>query len=152
MDAVKSRLSRRTIVTGLAVGAAGAGAAAFGAIGRTFLTPADAGEGNWWSGPGIDLKRAGISTWRRRIGNSFVVDSDAGSATYTLARVDAFPSPGERPDDVTRDVAFALVFEGDRRVDGNRIYNVRHNGGAFDIFFSPSDPSAERPILQAVFN
>jgi hypothetical protein len=152
MDAVKSKLSRRTIIAGLVVGAGGAGAAALGAIGRTFLKPADAGDGSWWTGPRIDLPRAGISTWQRRIGNSFVVESEAGSADYTLARVDAFPSPGERPDDVTRESAFALVFEGDRRLDGNRIYNVRHNGGAFDIFFDAADPAVERPILRAVFN
>jgi hypothetical protein len=153
IDAEKGRLSRRAILTGIAVSGAGAGAAAL-ALGGRFVPEASDAEGSWWSSPPVALETAAARDWAGRIGTDFEIQSEAGPVAMRLVAVTPFQSSGERPPEAWRQRAFMAVFEAQEAQfpAGDRIYSAMHSTGAFDIFLSAPDQTGSRPRLNAVFN
>ena len=150
----RNKHSRRSILAGLAIGGTGMGAAAMALGGRGFAPLVGDAEASWWSVPPVALETAAASAWFGRIGEIFEVETEAGKLFLRLARVQPLISEGARPDDVTRQRAFALQFEGDgdQWPAGAQIYKVRHAVGELDIYFDAASARVGTSILQAVFN
>jgi hypothetical protein len=153
MEAGKNKLSRRTMIAGLSVGAASLGGAAFATLNGARSLSRDGDQDSWWSSRPIALERAAMLEWSGRIGEEFKIAAGEKAASYKLATVTALPSIGERPAEVARRRAFLLVFEteGEGAGDGNTTYNVSHANGVLDIFFDPSEGESPKR-LSAVFN
>lgn len=144
-------IARRKLIVGGACALVGAGAIAVPAL-RAAL--GDGGEtqdsaGTWWTPAQLVLSRAGFDEWGRQVGTAFVIRTETGSLSATLTAVKPLNSEGDRPDAVSRDRAFALVFNAGRSAaKGDRIYPVQHpTHGDLNIYFSPSAGG-----LLAVFN
>ncbi|MDB5670184.1 MAG: hypothetical protein JWO25_1143 [Alphaproteobacteria bacterium] len=151
----KSKLSRRSILAGLVVGAGTVGAVAVAALNRGVIAPRlDGSEGSWWTRRAVALENAGLNDWTSQIGADFDIGTPEAGGTFKLVKVEPFLSPGIRPVDVSRDRAFMVAFEGsgEIRPEGDRIYQVKHMAGTLDIYFSAADTSLPTPRLQAVFN
>ena len=144
------KISRRTILGGLAVGAGGIGAAAFAGLGRELMPTMDSASGSWWNGGSVALGTAAMAEWSQRVGASFQLEGAGASETFKLAEVRPLLSVGKRPDDVARKRGFIAVFEGERMLAGDATYTARHADGAFDIFVTAGGDDKAR--LLAVFN
>ena len=141
-----SLASRRGVIAGLAVGAAVLGAAT-PALGRAG-TPI---RGDGLGGERVALDRAGLAEWSRQIGSEFVVAAEAGTAALTLIAVEPRMSEGARPGGVSRDHAFAAIFDASSApMRGDRIYAVNHSvSGTMSIYFSAAADSGR---VEALFN
>jgi hypothetical protein len=140
-----SRLSRRTLLAGLGIGAAAAGAYASPAL-QLDWTRKPGPKASWWDRQFTSLSRAGIDEWSRQIGTEFAL---GGGAVVRLAEVGALGPAGQRPAGV-RDRAFVLAFEpvAGALPAGDRILDVVHaEAGTMKIYFSSCDGNR----LQAVF-
>ena len=142
------RISRRKAL------AIGAGAAAAGVIGAPILVLAKSATtsdqtSSWWTSSSVNLATAGYEEWKSYVGKNFTLRSEVGDAKVGLQSVDLLPSSGDRPEDVSRDQAFKLVFAKPTRVPAcDRIYALRDpTGKEFGVYFSP--PGTK---LLAVFN
>jgi hypothetical protein len=103
-----------------------------------------------WAKPATDLAHAGMSQWQAMIGSSFTIVHEKGTATVRLQAVDALPSSGIRPPDVTRDKAFAVKFAKPSKdvPAGDRVYTVKQSTSLDQqILFAPV-----AAYLMAVFN
>jgi hypothetical protein len=152
MEAAQNRLSRRSILAGLAVGGAGVGAAAMALGGRLAPIVTDA-DGNWWDGPSVPLETASLAEWRGKVGETFEIGGAGDGGSYKLVDARPMQSSGDRPADLARQRAFAVEFEAitDAVARGNQTYAVRHGEGMLEIFFAIADP-ANPTRLVAVFN
>ena len=148
----KSRHSRRSILAGLAAGGAGMGAAAMAFGGRS-LAPLMADAESWWVAPPVDLQTANASAWFAKLGELFEISGPEDGGDYRLVAVSPMLSVGERPDDVSRQRAFAAVFEasGSSVAQGNRTYTVKNGGQSLELFFAIADPATGTRLV-AVFN
>ena len=129
--------------------AAGAIAAPIVALSKSGGTDSTQSSGSFWTRETINLATAGYEEWRSYVGKNFTLRSEVGDAKIGLQSVDALPSSGDRPDDVSREQAFKLVFAKPTRTPAcDRIYALRDpNGKEFGVYFSP--PGTK---LLAVFN
>ena len=148
----KSRHSRRSILAGLAVGGAGVGAAAM-AFGGGRLAPLVADSESWWVAPPVDLQTANASAWLANVGEIFEFSGPEDGGDYRLVEVTPMQSAGDRPFDVSRQRAFAAVFEasGTSVAQGNRTYTVKNGGQSLELFFAIADPATGTRLV-AVFN
>ena len=150
MKAIPSGIPRRRMIVGGACALVGAGALAVPAL-KAAMGDGETQDsaGSWWTATRLNLSHAGFDEWSRQIGTAFLVGTEKGALTATLAAVTPLPSKGNRPDEVSRDRAFALVFDAGRTAAaGDRIYPVRHpTYGDLNIYFSASTGT-----LLAVFN
>jgi hypothetical protein len=149
MAQVRSRVSRRNILIGLAGGAA----ASAGIIATTGIADSNslasllATEGNAPArGP---LAYGGFAEWQAQVGTSF--KSQSGHL-LKLVEVQAFAQKGSRPGQL-RDRAFIARFDitsgGSMAED---LYRVAHReGGIFDILLTSGSPDNPLRML-AVFN
>lgn len=145
-----SRLSRRTLLAGLGLGVAAAGAVASPAL-QLSWTRKPGAKGSWWDRQFTSLSSAGANEWSRHIGTEFAL---GGGVVAKLAAVQALRSPGRRPAGL-RDGAFAIVLEsaGGPLPAGDRILDVSHaEAGAMKIFFSACGDKCGGRRLQAIFN
>lgn len=149
MAQVRSHISRRNMLIGLAGGAA-ATAGTVSTNGFTesasfanLLRPAGIGHNG---GP---LAHAGYDDWKERVGTSFKAHS---GQVLKLVDVQAFRQQGARPAGL-RDRAFVARFdvtEGAALVED--LYGVAHaEAGAFEMFLTNAGP--DKPLrMLAVFN
>ena len=145
-----SRLSRRTMLAGLGLGVAAAGAFATPAL-QLSWTRKPGAKGSWWDRQFASLDRAGMDEWSRQVGSEFAL---AGGVVAKLSEVQPLRSPGRRPDGL-RDGAFALIFEsaGAELPAGDRMLDVTHSqAGAIKIYFSACGDKCGGRRLQAIFN
>jgi hypothetical protein len=146
-------LSRRKLLAGLTVSAVGLGAVAAQALNRTWFSRDARGSRSWWSRQYASLDNGGMNEWSRHVGSEFQVRTGSGAEAMKLVSVQPLTSKGARPAGVSRDRAFAAVFEGGSgQAPGDRIYDVNHKEGAMKIYFSLADPTSSTIRLQAVFN
>jgi len=149
MAQVRSHLSRRNMLIGLAGGAAAtAGTVATNGFSESasfanLLRPAGIGHN------GAPLPYGEYGDWKSQVGSSFKTHS---GHVLKLADVQAFREQGTRPAEL-RDRAFVARFditEGGALVDD--LYGVAHaEGGVFDMFLSSAGPDMPLRML-AVFN
>lgn len=153
MNKQDKKLSRRSVIAGAAVGAAGLGAATVSALNKSWFTDDARGEGSWWGRDHVALAQAGYEEWSRHVGSDFTLRTEAGAAGFKLAKVEPIASPGHRPQG-TRSRGFMAVFEapGGAKMAGDRIYPVEHPTGALDIYFSAASPNLPVARLKAIFN
>lgn len=156
MDGETDRISRRNLVVGLAGTAALLGAAGVSALPKGWLerrrsmVPA-----SWWDRRNWTLETAGINEWTSRVGNTFVLFRGTREIGMKLIEVRPFPSKGERPPEVTRDQAFAAIFEVGRHglPAGDRIYRVAHvRYGDMRMFLNARGTAASPNLAEAFFN
>jgi hypothetical protein len=151
----QATVSRRKLLSGLAVSAVGLGAVAASALNRTWFSRDARGSGSWWDRQFTALDHAGMNEWRRQIGSEFRVGAETGATSLKLVEVRPLASSGARPAGVSRDRAFLAVFDGGaagQRPAGDRLYDVAHSRGDMRIYFSAADPAATTARLAAVFN
>ena len=145
--------SRRKVIAGIAVGAAGLTAVAAPALNKTWFAKDGRGKGSsWWGRDSVSLETAGLDEWTRHVGSEFATRAEGGTATLRLVAVKPLKSLGERPDDVARDRAFVAVFDAGAAAPpaGDRIYAVNHKeSGDMSIYFGGATPAGN---LEAVFN
>jgi hypothetical protein len=153
MDKTESALTRRRmmLITGGAIAGAGALIAApfraeIAAVAREVLISTPMLRSL------VSLADAGYEEWAAQVGAVFTL---VDGTRLTLAGVRAFPSPGERPEDVGRDRAFVALFDParGRSVAPDLIHDATHpDYGPLPLFLSAaSDPLTTRRML-AVFN
>jgi hypothetical protein len=145
-------LSRRNIVLGGAVAAAGG---AYGASASTlgaswFRTVQKTGANVL----GIELTpHGGIAHWRSMVGQEFYVQTQSGTLQTKLASVEALNDGGEgRPLGLARDEAFCCLFDTGRQQppEGSATYAVAHRElGRTQIHMSCCKTPRR---LEAVFN
>jgi hypothetical protein len=154
MKSTTKAVSRRQMLAAAAVGAVAVGAAAAPMLSLSWLRRDDRRFNSWWSRQSLALERSGIEEWTRQVGTGFLLVAEAGPLPAKLVSVKAFPSSGRRPRDVTRNRAFAAVFDVDGTLPaGNRIYSLRHpQFGAMDVFFSAPGGIGTATRIEAVFN
>ena len=149
MAEVRSHLSRRNMLIGLAAGgAATAGTVATQGFSESpsfanMLRPAGLAP------CGLPRRYAGYSDWKSLVGSNFTAHS---GETLKLVDVQAFPHEGSRPSTI-RDRAFVARFDITKGAElGENLYGLAHPvAGAFDIFMSKSGP--DKPLrMLAVFN
>ena len=147
--AVKS-ISRRKAL------AVGAGAVAAGAVAAPIFGLATKQSGgktdllSWWPQQGPNLAVAGGNEWSAHVGKSFGLQTENGKGTARLLEVQPLPSRGDRPPEVSRESAFALVFSAPAGAApaGDRIYKLTHESGReMAVYFS-----ATAKNMLAVFN
>ena len=149
MERAVSTVSRRTAMLGLA------GVAVTAMVATTAFRPT-AGErarrvlaSNPLTRRFLSLANAGQAEWAGQVGSEFRIE---GGYRLRLVGVQPLNSVGARPADVTRDRAFAALFDvlGGMTMPGDLIYTARHaQYGALPLFLSATgDP---RRML-AVFN
>lgn len=149
-------VSRRRMIAGLAGVAAAGGFGAWALpVGwyeqRKALVPA-----SWWRRRNWTLATAGIREWTSQVGRSFVILGAHRELRLKLVEVRPFPSPGERPPEVSRDQAFAAIFDlvsRGRMANQDRIYrlaSVRY--GEMRVFLKPCGNAANPRRFEAVFN
>jgi hypothetical protein len=148
-QAASSTLSRRGVLGGvasLAIAAIVATTAFRPAVGdraRRVLA------GNSFTRRFLSLANAEQAEWQAQVGSDLTVE---GGYTIRLAGVRPLTSLGERPASVTRERAFAAVFDvrGGATMAGDLIYTVTHpQYGVMPVFLSATG-TARR--MQAVFN
>ena len=136
--------------------AVGAGAVAAGAVAAPIFGLATRPAGaktdllSWWPQQGANLAVAGGNEWSAHVGKSFGLQTENGRATSRLIEVQPLPSKGERPPEVSRESAFALVFSvpSGAAPAGDRIYKLTHESGReMALYFS-----ATAKNMLAVFN
>ena len=136
--------------------AVGAGAVAAGAIAAPIfgLAPKSSGSDtsllSFWPQQSVNLAVAGSSEWSAYVGKNFSIQTERGKATIKLVEIQALPSKGDRPPEVSRASAFALAFSlpSGAAPAGDRMYNVTPSGGRETImYFSPTAAK-----MLAVFN
>ena len=149
MAQVRSRVSRRNMLIGLAGGAA-ATAGTVATQGFTdsgsfanLLRPIGLGQS------GAPLPYAGYADWKAQVGSSFATHS---GETLKLVDVQAFAHKGARPGNL-RDRAFVARFDVTKGTAlAEQLYGVADpEGGVFDIFLSNANPDTPLRML-AVFN
>jgi hypothetical protein len=148
MVQVRSHLSRRNMLIGLAGGAA-ATAGTLATHGFTesasfanLLRPVGLGPS------GAPLATAGYADWANQIGSSFTAHS---GQVLKLVDVQGFPQKGARPGNL-RDRAFVARFDISKGASlSEDLYRVAHpEGGTFDIFLTQDSP--DKPLrMLAVF-
>ena len=144
------RLSRRNALA-VGAGVVAAGAVAAPIFGLT-VRPAATKTGllSWWPQQDVNLALAGNNEWSAFVGKDFAMVTEHGRGTARLLEVQALPSKGDRPRDVSRESAFALVFSAPTGAlpIGDRIYKVTNSAGReMPVYFS----ATTRKML-AVFN
>ena len=136
--------------------AVGAGAVAAGAVAAPIFGLATRPAGaktdllSWWPQQGANLAVAGGNEWSAHVGKDFALQTEHGRGTARLLEVQALPSRGERPPEVSRESAFALVFAAPSGAApvGDRIYKMTHaSGREMAVYFS-----ATATKMLAVFN
>ena len=144
--------SRRRMLAALGIGGAAAAAVAAPPLPLSWTRkPAGAG---WWNGFGGSLERGAMDEWRSQIGASFAVETEAGTASLKLVKVQPLNSTGRRPSSLGRDRAFAAVFEAEGGAPaGDRTYALAHEShGTVDVFMSAPYAAGSKARLEAVFN
>ena len=144
--------SRRKVIAGIAVGAAGLTAVAAPALNKTWFAKDGRGKGSWWGRDSVSLETAGLDELTQHVGSEFAASAEGGTATLKLVAVKPLKSLGERPDSVARDRAFVAVFDAGAAAPppGDRIYAVNHKAsGDLSIYFGGATPAGN---LEAVFN
>lgn len=136
--------------------AVGAGAVAAGAIAAPIFGLATKPAGakadllSWWPQKGANLAAAGGNEWSAHVGKTFGLQTESGKGTARLLEVQALPSKGERPPEVSRESAFALIFSppAGAAPAGDRIYKLTHESGReMAVYFSPTAKN-----MLAIFN
>ena len=134
--------------------AVGAGVVAAGAVAAPIFGLATKPAGaktdllSWWPQQGANLAVAGGNEWSAHVGKTFGLQTESGKGTARLLEVQALPSKGERPPEVSRESAFALVFSAPAGAAGDRIYKLTHESGReMSVYFSPTAKN-----MLAVFN
>ena len=136
--------------------AVGAGVVAAGAVAAPIFGLATKPAGaktdllSWWPQQGANLAVAGGNEWSAHVGKSFGLQTENGKGTARLLEVQPLPSKGERPPEVSRESAFALVFSAPAGAAplGDRIYQLTHESGrAMPVYFS-----ATAQNMIAIFN
>ena len=145
-----SSISRRKALA-VGVGAVAAGAVAAPIFGLA-TKPAAAKTDllSWWPQQGANLAVAGGNEWAAHVGKSFILQTERGKVGARLIEVQALPSRGDRPREVSRESAFALIFSPSAGAApaGDRIYKLTHESGReMAVYFS----ATARNML-AVFN
>ena len=149
-------VSRRGVMAGLAGTALAAGGAAVWALPTGWYdSKVAAVSASWWERRRWTLATAGSREWTRLLGGAFVLFAGGREIRLWLSEVNALPSPGTRPPEVSRKQAFVAVFDsrGVRLPVEDRIYRVAHvRYGDLQVYLKPfGDPS--RPnLMEAVFN
>ena len=145
-----SSISRRKALA-VGAGAVAAGAVAAPIFGLTTRTASsDTGLLSWWPQSGANLSVAGRNEWSAYVGKDFVIQTERSKSTVKLVEIQALPSKGDRPPEVSRESAFALAFSlpAGTKPAGDRIYKVTPAGGRETImYFSPTAAK-----MLAVFN
>jgi hypothetical protein len=146
----KQSLSRRkALAVGAGAVAAGAVAAPIFGLVRKTAAP-ETGLLSWWPQRDANLAVAGRNEWSSYVGKDFAIQTERGTGTARLLEIQSLPSKGDRPPEVSRESAFALVFSipsGAKPV-GDRIYKVTPAGARETLmYFSPAATK-----LLAVFN
>jgi hypothetical protein len=136
----KEFISRRKALTfGAGAVAAVAAAPILGLVRKT--AGSDTGMLSFWPQQSVNLAVAGRTEWSAYVGKDFAIQTERGVATARLAEIQSLPSKGDRPADVTRQSAFALVFTrpaGAAPV-GDRMYKITPPGGReTSMYFSPT--------------
>jgi len=145
-----SSISRRKAL------AVGAGAVAAGAVAAPIfglaIKPAETRTGllSWWPQQDVNLALAGRNEWSAYVGKDFALQTEKGKGTARLLEIQALPSKGDRPPEVSRESAFALAFSlpAGARPSGDRMYTVSHPAGREMIVYF----SATAQKMLAVFN
>ncbi len=152
MTSKAGQLSRRNLVLGGALAAAGgAYAASASALGSSwFRTVQKTGAGAL----GIELTpHGGIAHWRSMVGQDFAVQTPSGTIYTKLAAVEALHDGGKaRPLGLARDEAFCCLFDTGRQEApaGAGTYDVSHAGlGRTQLYMSCCKTPRR---LEAVFN
>ena len=149
MEHAAAPLSRRNILVGLA------GAAVTAVVATTALRPALGDRGRRalasksFTRRFLSLADAGEGEWQAQVGSEFTAD---GGYTLRLAGVRPLTSLGTRPPEVTRERAFAAIFDvrGGMTMAGDLIYTVTHpQYGRMPLFLSAT---ADPARMLAVFN
>ena len=147
---VDKRVSRRKAMYAIGGGVAVAGGLAVPILGQMTPKGGGSGGGSLWSRPAANLATAGMSEWQAMIGSTFSIIHEKGTASVRLQAVDALPSAGVRPPDVSRDKAFAVKFAKPNKdvPAGDRVYIVKQSTSLDQqILFAPV-----ATYLMAVFN
>lgn len=150
-------LSRRMLLAGLGVGAAGAAAAA-----GPILSLRLSGGGSpvrapsWWDRTFLSLHAAGLSEWSRLVGQNFALEVPSGSHLLRIAAVTAFPRSGPRPVTLARSQAFSVVFEslgGPPLPATDSVYQLVHRSfPPLPLYVSAPVAVGQKVRLSAVFN
>jgi hypothetical protein len=99
------------LLAGLGIGAIGVAAAAAPVLS---LRLADSGAGraaSWWDRTFLSLQSAGLAEWTSIVGETFTLETRAGSHVLRIAAAAAFPRSGPRPSSLARSQAFSVTFE-----------------------------------------
>lgn len=149
MEHAAAPLSRRNILVGLA------GAAVTAVVATTALRPSLGDRGrrllasNSFTRRFLSLAEAEQGEWQAQVGTDFAAE---GGYTLRLAGVRPLPSGGTRPAEVTRERAFAAIFDvrGGLTMASDLIYTVTHpQYGRMPLFLSAT---ADPKRMLAVFN
>lgn len=146
-------LSRRNLLIGLGVGAAGAAAVASPVMHLSLAAPSQ--PLSWWDRLFFSLQNGGTEEWKSVIGQVFSIEGENGTIPVLLGGVKLLLSKGARPSECTRTQAFALVFYAapERAPAGDRTYKVTHHTHpALDMFLSPAIRYPRGVHFHAVFN
>jgi hypothetical protein len=95
-----------------------------------------------------------MDDWSRAVGESFKVAGENGSSTLKLVNVKPLLSKGKRPAEVSRQQAFAAVFEADGSAPaGDRMYELQHGAmSSVNLHVGQAVQAGSRSQLVAVFN
>lgn len=139
--------TRRTMLAGLAGGAAAVGLASIPAA-RNRADPDS--KRNSFAGKRVPLDQASVEQWQAEVGSTFYAGTEAGAMALKLVSVVALPISGVRPAQL-RAQPFEVTFEavGSAVVPkGDRTYPLRHSAyGDFQLFFNHTGKA-----LKAIFN
>jgi hypothetical protein len=146
--------TRRNLVLALGAGSVGAAALA-GPTLNLAVSSAGSGAPGWWKRLFVSLAEGSADEWSAIRGQLFSLEGENGSVPVTLTEVKLLPSKGARPREVSRQRAFALVFNAPAgsAVGGDRAYRLRHRSyPPLDIYMDPARKMAQGIRLSAVFN
>jgi hypothetical protein len=148
--------SRRMLLAGLGVGAAGVAVAATPVPSLVLMGDESQDSGSWWNPTFHSLQAAGLTEWSAMVGETFSLARGRGSHLVRVAAVTAFPRSGRRPAALGRSQAFYVVFEsvaGPALPAADGIYQVAHSSyPSLPIYMSAPWTVGRTTGLIAVFN
>jgi hypothetical protein len=153
-DTVATDHTRRNLVLALGAGSVGAAALA----GPTLNLAASATGGgvpDWWARLFVSLAEGSVDEWAAIRGQVFSIDGEKGTQLILLSDVKLLPSKGVRPAQVSRQRAFALVFNAapGSPLAGERAYRLRHPSyPPLDVYMDPARTTPRSIRLTAIFN
>ena len=153
-DSVATDHTRRNLVLALGAGSVGAAALAGPTLNLAVSTASGAAPG-WWKRLFVSLAEGSADEWSAIRGQKFSVEGEGGTQQIVLSDVSLLPSKGVRPRRVSRQRAFALVFNAPAgsTLAGERTYRLRHPSfPPLDVYMDPARAVAQGVRLTAIFN